>query len=1055
MSNPKVFEYAKEIGMTPLALMDKIREWHLPIKSHMAELEPEVLASLKSKMDEERGAAAPKKVAVKKATSSKKAQATPKAAAAVEEAPAAAAAPAKTSSVIRRKASTEAAAPAAKTTKAAATASAETEPTDSSAKAVAQKALEAEMETLKRKEAATATTSQEVATETPKSATPPKTEAVKEAAATTPLTKEPVKTTPSTPVTKEIPPVVKANVGARVISRPKVEVKLAEPVKTEPKTVIARPETKPAVELKLDPSKQTAVKVETPRAEGAVRVIETPLRDNHDHAGPARKKEVIVGASGHASRATPANVVTRKNIIGRMDLNRVSNPNHQPRQQSSGGFNSGGQQGSGGGSGFSGPRPQNAGGSTFPRSNPRNLRTGFVSQAPIIPEVPPEDDEFSRRSKFEDKKAKPRFATAEPLTPKEKQTEEDMSSFNATEFRKREMVFQPKKKKGLLNRESLQTVITQPKAHKRVVKVNQSMKLSDLAMEMGVKAAQLVKVCMKQGVMANMNSVLDFDTIALLIPELGFEALNVHKTDTELVKEFAYGDLNAEKVTRPPVVTVMGHVDHGKTSLLDAIRSANVVKGEAGGITQHIGAYSVKIEDGNLITFLDTPGHEAFTAMRARGANVTDIAVIVVAADDGLMPQTAEAINHAKAANVPIIVAINKMDKPSANPERIKQQLTELELVPEEWGGTTIYCPVSAIKKEGIKELLEQINLTAEILELKANPKRSGTGTVIESRLEKGRGPVATILVKDGTVSVGQDIVAGLQRGRIKSLMNDKGERVASVGPGFPVEILGLEGVPAAGDTFDVVKDDDMAEQVINVRKDKIEKAAQPHSKMSLDDLFSKVSKGNLLELPVILKTDVAGSLEAIQGMFKKLDSVEVKIKVIHAAVGGINESDVLLASTSKGIIIGFNVKPDNGALSVSKRMNVEIKTYSIVYELVDDLRKAMTGLLAPDVVEKVMGRAEVRNVFNVMKLGTIAGCSVQDGKVQRNNNVRLIRDGKVVYTGKVGSLKRFKDDAKEVVAGFECGIGIENYNDIKVGDIMETFVKEEIARTLTAQPQA
>jgi translation initiation factor IF-2 len=441
--------------------------------------------------------------------------------------------------------------------------------------------------------------------------------------------------------------------------------------------------------------------------------------------------------------------------------------------------------------------------------------------------------------------------------------------------------------------------------------------------------------------------------------------------------------------------------------------------------------------------------------MRARGANVTDIAVIVVAADDGLMPQTAEAINHAKAANVPIIVAINKMDKPSANPERIKQQLTELELVPEEWGGTTIYCPVSAIKKEGIKELLEQINLTAEILELKANPKRSGTGTVIESRLEKGRGPVATILVKDGTVSVGQDIVAGLQRGRIKSLMNDKGERVASVGPGFPVEILGLEGVPAAGDTFDVVKDDDMAEQVINVRKDKIEKAAQPHSKMSLDDLFSKVSKGNLLELPVILKTDVAGSLEAIQGMFKKLDSVEVKIKVIHAAVGGINESDVLLASTSKGIIIGFNVKPDNGALSVSKRMNVEIKTYSIVYELVDDLRKAMTGLLAPDVVEKVMGRAEVRNVFNVMKLGTIAGCSVQDGKVQRNNNVRLIRDGKVVYTGKVGSLKRFKDDAKEVVAGFECGIGIENYNDIKVGDIMETFVKEEIARTLTAQPQA
>jgi translation initiation factor IF-2 len=548
---------------------------------------------------------------------------------------------------------------------------------------------------------------------------------------------------------------------------------------------------------------------------------------------------------------------------------------------------------------------------------------------------------------------------------------------------------------------------------------------------------------------------LDFDTIALIVPEFGWEAQNVFKTADAVAEETAFGDLAAETIIRPPVVTVMGHVDHGKTSLLDAIRNADVAAGEAGGITQHIGAYSVKLEDGNLVTFLDTPGHEAFTAMRARGANATDIAVIVVAADDGMMPQTQEAINHAKAAGVPIIVAVNKMDKPGANPERIKQQLTELEIVPEEWGGNTIFREVSALKKTGIKELLEQIKLLAEIGELKANPKRSGTGIVIEAKMEKGKGPVATLLVKDGTVEIGQYIVAGNMKGRVRSLVNDRGERVQSIGPGLPGEVLGLEAVPAAGDKFDVVRDEATAEKVSSLRREQSEKSATtPNSKMSLEDIFSKVKSGDVKELAIVLKADVHGSLEAINGMLAKASTSEVKAKIIHSAVGGINEGDVVLANTANGIVIGFNVRPDLGAQSKAKQMGVDIRTYSIVYELMDQIKAAMAGLLTPDVVEEVMGRVEVRNTFNVPKIGTIAGCFVIDGKVQRNNMIRLLREDKIIYEGKIASLKRFKDDAREVAQGYECGIGIENYNDVKVGDMMEAYVKKEIARELDGGPR-
>jgi translation initiation factor IF-2 len=524
----------------------------------------------------------------------------------------------------------------------------------------------------------------------------------------------------------------------------------------------------------------------------------------------------------------------------------------------------------------------------------------------------------------------------------------------------------------------------------------------------------------------------------------------VKRSAEELQTEAAFGDLSAEVVPRAPIVTVMGHVDHGKTSLLDAIRQTDVTKGEAGGITQHIGAYRVTLKDGREVTFIDTPGHEAFTSMRARGANVTDVAIIVVAADDGVMPQTAEAINHAKAAEVPIIIAVNKIDKPGANVDKIKQQLTEFQIVPEEWGGTNIFCEVSALKKTGIEELLEQILLVAEVEDLKANPKRSGTGTVIEARLEKGRGAVATLLVQDGTVRVGDNIVAGTSAGRVRAMMNDKGEQVKEATPGMPVEVLGFPEPPGAGDRFDVTKDEDASREVVATRKKELDALKNQNAKgLSLEEIFSKVKAGAVLELPIILKADVSGSIEAIKGMLEKTSTAEVKVKIIHTAVGGISESDVLLGSTSKGIIIGFNVRPDGVAAQRAKEKGVEIKTYDIVYNLVDDVKKAMGGLLQPTRVEKQTARAEVRNVFTVPKIGAIAGCAIVDGKITRSDQVRLVRDGIVVYTGKIGSLKRFKDDVREVAQGFECGIGIENFNDVKVGDVIEGFIVEEIARAL------
>jgi translation initiation factor IF-2 len=971
VSNPKVFEFAKEIGMTPLALMDKIKEWQLPVKNHMAEIEPDVLVLLRSKLigADEPAETAPKakKTATKKAaTASTVKAAKPKAASKPIQAPANKAA----SKVVVKKTQ---------------------EVADEDAIAA-----QAKSPVIRRK--------------------------VKEA--------EPV----AAPIVEEV--------KAKVISKPvEIETKVEPVFVPTPKKVVE--EAKPEAVLT---QQATAVeKVEAPIAAVA------PVPVAPVAPVPSRKKEVAIGGSGISSSSN----IAKRNIIGRMDLSRVQNPQGEsqgqrplsgPRSYVPGGGGGGGgyqPRPAGTTSGFT-ARPSTAGGNTG-----RNIRPGFVAAATTMPEPGSfyNNDDAKRDL---DKKAKKFNTPTGGLTAKEKEAAEILQSFNAVEFRKREMVFQPRKKQAILNRNALKTQITQPKASKRVLKVNNKMKLSDAANEMGLKAAQLTKVLIKNGVMANINMDLDFDTLALIAPEFGWEAQNTFKTAEEIVVETAFGGTEADVVIRPPVVTVMGHVDHGKTSLLDCIRNASVASGEAGGITQHIGAYSVKAEDGSLITFLDTPGHEAFTAMRARGANATDIAIIVVAADDGMMPQTAEAINHAKAAGVPMIVAVNKMDKPGANPDRIKQQLTEFEIVPEEWGGNTIFCEVSALKKTGIKELLENIRLLAEVAELKANPEKSGTGIVIEAKLEKGKGPVATILVKDGHVKIGQYIVAGNMKGKIKSLVNDKGERVERVNPGLPVEILGLEGVPGAGDRFDVVIDEKTAEEVVQVRKTASQAALDANKKISMVDIFSKFTQGDIKDFNIILKADVQGSLEAITGMLNKLTSMEVKNKVIHAAVGGVTENDVTLAQTSKGIVIAFNVRPDNNAQAKAKQLGVEIKTYSIVYEMIDEIKKAMQGLLAPQVVEKVMGAAEVRNTFNVPKIGTIAGTFVTSGKIQRSNMLRLVRQGKIIYEGKVSSLKRFKDDAKEVAEGFECGIGIENFNDLKVGDVIEAFIKEEVARELT-----
>ena len=590
--------------------------------------------------------------------------------------------------------------------------------------------------------------------------------------------------------------------------------------------------------------------------------------------------------------------------------------------------------------------------------------------------------------------------------------------------------------------------VAETKAIKKRIKIFETISVGDLAHRMSVKANQLIAKLMELGVMATVNQVLDVDTATLVAADFGYE-VEQGVTEESIVMQFEEQEVGGEPLPRPPVVTVMGHVDHGKTSILDAIRKTDVALGEAGGITQHIGAYYVRSSEGDVV-FLDTPGHAAFTEMRSRGAKVTDVVVLVVAADDGVMEQTREAINHAQAANVPIVVAVNKIDKANANPDRVKRELAELGLAPEEWGGDVIYCETSAKKNIGIAELLSNILLQVEVLELKADPKRKARGRVIEAQLHKGRGAVATVLVQEGTLRLGEPIVIGQHSGKVRSLINDRGEHIKEAGPATPVEIQGLSGVPQAGDEFVVVKDDKMAKSVSASRQLKArESELAATSKISLDKLFEQMQEGDVKELRVVLRADVQGTLEAFGKAIEELSTDEIKVKVLHEGVGAMTESDILLASASEAIIIGFNVRPPVKVKGLAEKEHVDIRFYDVIYHALDDIKKAMVGLLEPEFKEAVIGSAEVRETFQVPKIGTIAGCYVIDGKVERNAKVRVLRDGVVIYTGQMGSLRRFKDDAKEVASGYECGIGIENFNDIKVGDVLEAFIMEEVEATL------
>ena len=589
----------------------------------------------------------------------------------------------------------------------------------------------------------------------------------------------------------------------------------------------------------------------------------------------------------------------------------------------------------------------------------------------------------------------------------------------------------------------------EPVKIEKAVITSETITVKELSEKIGKPAAEIIKKLFILGIMATINQEIDFDTCSLIASDYGIELEhNVAKTFEEVLQESSDEvDESSELVERPPVVTIMGHVDHGKTSLLDAIRNSSITEGEAGGITQHIGAYTVTC-NGRTITFIDTPGHEAFTSMRARGAQVTDIVILVVAADDGIMPQTVEAINHAKAADVPIIVAINKMDRDTANPERVKQQLTEHGLVSEEWGGDTICVPVSAKTQMGLDSLLEMVLLEADVLELKANPNRLAKGTIIEAELDKGRGPIATVLVQNGTLKIGDTIVAGTAYGRVRAMVDDKGKRVNKAGPSQPVEVLGFSEVPAAGDILNVAEIDKLSRQVAEERRDK-QKAEQLKnlSKVSLDDLFSQIAEGQIKDLNIIVKADVQGSVEAVKQALEKLSNDEVRVRCIHGGVGAITGSDIMFASASNAIIIGFNVRPDAAARAAAEKEKVDMRLYRVIYNAIEDIEKAMKGMFKPVYEENTLGRISVRSTFKVSGVGTIAGAYVQDGKVTRSAQVRVVRDGIVIHEGKIASLKRFKDDVKEVAAGYECGIGIENFNDIREGDTIEAFEMVEVKR--------
>jgi len=813
------------------------------------------------------------------------------------------------------------------------------------------------------------------------------------------------------------------------------------PAPAEPAVEAKAPEAAPAVEPVQAPKSAEAAapvqgaaaaeKVEVPApAAPAVEPRPAPAPPAAAAAKPAEAKP------GEPEKATP----TRARILGRVE---IPIPAQQPRERREYQRPAGGDRPRGverPGSSRPGERP-----GTRPGERPAPRPDRPAPLAPIEP-APLGDDR--RKGARKPAPAATDYKNGKKGGPAKKKEFEKPDLFD-----KRERVFEPGPRTGKGKRkvEKVQigkkTEITVPKAIKRIIKIGESITVGELAKRMGIKATDLIRALMKMGVMATINHPLDFDTATILATDFGYEIESVALDVDEMLE--AEPDAPEALQKRPPVVTIMGHVDHGKTSLLDAIREANVIAGEAGGITQHIGAYDVEL-DGRKITFLDTPGHEAFTAMRARGAKVTDIVILVVAADDGVMPQTREAVNHSKAAGVPIIVAINKIDKPEANPSKVKQELMEFGLVSEEWGGETIFVEVSAKKRLNLPALLEMVLLQADVLELKANPDKAARGTIVEAKLDKGRGPVATVLVQEGTLKVGDYFVAGVHFGRVRAMQNDRGEKVLAAGPAMPVEVIGFTGVPDAGDIFVAMADEKQAKEIANHRQMKLREAElAKSSKLSLEQLYEQIQKGEVKDLNVIVKGDVQGSVEAVSESLRKLSTQAVRLNVIHSSVGAITETDVNLASASNAIILGFNVRPEVKAAALAEKEGVDVRLYNIIYDAVDDIKKAMEGLLEPTFKEKFLGRVEIREVFSVPKAGNVAGSYVTDGKMVRNAQVRLLRDNVVVYEGKMASLRRFKDDVKEVATGYECGISLENYNDIKVGDIIEAFEMEKVAGKL------
>jgi len=790
-------------------------------------------------------------------------------------------------------------------------------------------------------------------------------------------------------------------------------VVVAEPVVTAAKAEEVTPEPAPEAEVKEEAPKAEAPATPEPEQAAEVEVTSPDSEDEAPAAKPEKKKKK---KSSDAPKVKIISMPDPEEVKAREDARTAPPPARRGAP--------GGRPGGPGGPGGPGrpdarpagrPAPRNAGGDT--------------------PGEDPSSDGRSKKKKAKKDRRVVEFATGG----RDAGGFED--AFSAQNRKGR-------RKKGRKPQQILQPQVAPMKAAKRKIKFDEAIRLSDMAHQMGVKAQDLIKALFAMGVLATINQSLDIDTASLLATEFGYEVENVSFDEQEFLVPVE-ADKEEDLKPRPPVVTIMGHVDHGKTSLLDAIRLSNVTAGEAGGITQHIGAYHVQTNRGEIV-FLDTPGHEAFTTMRMRGAQVTDIVILVVAADDGVMEQTREAISHSKAAGVPIVVAVNKIDKEGANPDNVKRELAELGLVPEEWGGETIFAHVSAKMKTGLDELLEMILLQAEVMELKANPDKAARGHVVEARLDKGRGPLATMLISEGTIKQGDSFVSGIHFGKVRAMFDDQGKKLKSAGPAMPVEIQGFDGLPQAGDELFVVEDEKVARRIAQTRAMKQrEKVLSAKTKVTLESFLASKPNDEAQALNLVLKADVQGSLEAVTEALNKLSTDEVRISVVHGGAGAITESDILLAGASEAIIIGFNVRPNLKVKEIAEHEGVEIRFYDIIYKLVQEVKDAMSGMLAPDIEEVYLGQAEVRQTFSVPKIGTIAGCYIPDGKIARGSKIRLLRGGVVIYTGTVSSLRREKDDVREVLKGYECGIGLEKFNDVKVGDIIEAFETKEIARTI------